>query len=85
MPGLLQNKKPHTIPARSVFMKEGRMVDIDDFRAETRSWLEENCPVGARGPGPISTGATSIAIDHEDTELWLDRMIEKGWTAPVWP
>jgi len=61
------------------------MADIDDFRAETRSWLEENCPTGARGPGPISTGATTIAIDHEDTELWLDRMIEKGWTAPVWP
>lgn len=61
------------------------MADIDDFRAETRSWLEENCPTGARGPGPISTGATTIAIDHEDTELWLDRMIERGWTAPVWP
>ena len=61
------------------------MADIDDFRAETRSWLEENCPAGARGPGPISTGATTITIDHEDTELWLDRMIEKGWTAPVWP
>ncbi|MEC9284736.1 MAG: acyl-CoA dehydrogenase family protein [Pseudomonadota bacterium] len=61
------------------------MADIDDFRAETRSWLEDNCPAGARGAGPISTGATSIAIDHEDTQLWLDRMIEKGWTAPVWP
>ncbi len=61
------------------------MADIDDFRVETRSWLEDNCPTGARGPGPISTGATSIAIDHEDTQLWLDRMIEKGWTAPVWP
>ena len=61
------------------------MADIDDFRAETRAWLEDNCPTGARGPGPISTGATSIAIDHEDTQLWLDRMIEKGWTAPVWP
>ena len=61
------------------------MADIDDFRSETRAWLEDNCPAGARGPGPISTGATSIAIDHEDTQLWLDRMIEKGWTAPVWP
>mgnify|MGYP006110418107 FL=1 len=61
------------------------MADIDDFRTETRAWLEDNCPAGARGPGPISTGATSIAINHEDTQLWLDRMIEKGWTAPVWP
>ena len=61
------------------------MADIDDFRTETRSWLEENCPAGARGPGPISNVATTITIDHEDTELWLDRMIEKGWTAPVWP
>ena len=61
------------------------MADIDDFRAETRSWLEENCPAGARGPGPISTGATTIAIDHEDTELWLDRMIAVSYTHLTLP
>ena len=40
---------------------------------------------GARGPGPISNGSTKIRIDDPDTLLWLDRMIEKGWTVPNWP
>jgi len=55
------------------------------FRSETRAWLAENCPPGARGPGPISNGSTRIVIDDPDTRLWLERMIEKGWTVPNWP
>ena len=61
------------------------MAAIDEFRAETRAWLEENCPPGARGPGPIATGSTKIKIKDKDTLLWRDRMVEKGWTAPTWP
>ena len=61
------------------------MTLIEDFRTETRAWLEENCPDGAKGPGPISTGSTKVPLTHKDTRLWLDRMIEKGWTAPTWP
>ena len=61
------------------------MAAIDDFRAETRAWLDENCPAGARGPGQIPTGSTKINVENSDTRLWLDRMIEKGWTAPTWP
>ena len=61
------------------------MAGIDEFRTETRAWLGENCPSGARGPGPISTGSTKIEIGDKDTQLWLERMIEKGWTAPSWP
>ena len=61
------------------------MPAIDDFRAETRDWLENNCPNGARGPGPVPTGSTKIKITDKDTLTWLDRMIDKGWTAPDWP
>jgi len=57
----------------------------DDFRQETRAWLEQNCPPGARGPGEVSNGSTKIKIVDADTRLWLERMIEKGWTAPNWP
>jgi alkylation response protein AidB-like acyl-CoA dehydrogenase len=57
----------------------------DAFRAETRAWLAENCPPGARGPGPISNGSSKIKIEDKDTLLWLDRMIERGWTVPTWP
>ena len=61
------------------------MSELEAFRAETKAWLEENCPSGARGPGPISNGSTKIKITDADTLLWLERMIEKGWTVPNWP
>jgi len=61
------------------------MAAIDDFRAQTRAWLAQNCPPGARGPGQIPTGSTKIKIEDPDTKLWLTRMAERGWTAPMWP
>jgi acyl-CoA dehydrogenase len=57
----------------------------DDFRLETRAWLEENCPPGARGPGEVYNGSTKIEIRDPDTRLWVERMAEKGWTVPSWP
>jgi len=60
-------------------------ANLDDFRLETRAWLEENCPPGARGPGPISNGSSKIEIEDPDTRLWLERMVERGWTVPSWP
>ena len=61
------------------------MNSIEEFRNETRAWLEDNCPSGARQPGQIPTGSTKINIQDTDTRTWLDRMIEKGWTTPTWP
>ena len=61
------------------------MDSIEEFRDETRAWLEENCPSGARQPGQIPTGSSKINIQDTDTRTWLDRMIEKGWTTPTWP
>ena len=60
------------------------MSNLEHFRAETRAWLEANCPPGARGPGPIPIGSSKIELDT-DTRLWLERMAEKGWTVPTWP
>ena len=57
---------------------------MDDFRADTRAWLETNCPPGARGPGQVPWGSSRIALDA-DTRLWLERMAERGWTVPTWP
>ena len=61
------------------------MTDLENFRASTRAWLDENCPPGARGPGEVPNGSTKIEIQDADTRLWLERMIEKGWTVPAWP
>jgi alkylation response protein AidB-like acyl-CoA dehydrogenase len=60
------------------------MSSLSEFRSETRTWLAENCPDSTRGPGPIPIGSRSIDLDT-DTRLWLDRMVDKGWTVPTWP
>ncbi|MGB2482478.1 MAG: acyl-CoA dehydrogenase family protein, partial [Pseudomonadales bacterium] len=54
------------------------------FREETRLWIEQNCPEGARGAGQIPFGSRRVELDV-DTALWLERMAEKGWTVPTWP
>ena len=60
------------------------MSNLDSFREETRYWLEENCPESVRQPGYVPIGSTKIELEPE-TQLWLDRMAEKGWTTPTWP
>lgn len=60
------------------------MSEASEFRAEVAAWLQENCPEGARGPGPVASGSSKIKLPA-DLKLWLDRMAEKGWTAPTWP
>ena len=58
---------------------------MEEFRAQVRAWLAENCPEGMRGPGQILTGSTKIKIQHPDSTTWLNRMAERGWTTPMWP
>ncbi len=60
-------------------------MSLEAFRLETRNWLADNCPPGARGPGEISNGSTKIDIKDPDTRVWIERMVEKGWTVPSWP
>jgi alkylation response protein AidB-like acyl-CoA dehydrogenase len=58
------------------------------FREETRDWLDESCPASVRqpaGPGEGSGGGRSATYPNPEGKLWLDRMAEKGWTAPTWP
>ena len=60
-------------------------MSLASFAQEVRGWLEENCPPGARGAGQVPTGSTKIQIEDPDVNLWLQRMVEKGWTVPTWP
>ncbi|MBU6319706.1 MAG: acyl-CoA dehydrogenase family protein [Alphaproteobacteria bacterium] len=64
------------------------MADLETFRKETRAWLEENCPASMRTPMPeeeIIWGGRKQVYKNPDAKLWLDRMAERGWTAPTWP
>ena len=60
------------------------MGDLSAFREETRAWLVENCPEGAKGPGVVHTGSTKVTFPT-DVQLWMERMAERGWTVPAWP
>ena len=58
--------------------------ELARFRAETRAWLEANCPPGARGAGQTAWGSRRIALEP-DVRVWLERMADRGWTVPTWP
>ncbi|MCH8257006.1 MAG: acyl-CoA dehydrogenase family protein [Proteobacteria bacterium] len=64
------------------------MGALDEFRAETRAWLDENCPQSMRVPESEDNmigGGKKQVYTNPDSKLWLDRMASKGWTAPMWP
>jgi acyl-CoA dehydrogenase len=69
------------------------MGEPDEFRSETRAWLEQNCPASMRGPAGTDAiagnascwGGRKWVFASEDQRLWLERMAARGWTAPEWP
>ena len=65
------------------------MSDLEQFRQETRVWLEENCPPAMRTPvnsfEDLYSGGRNPEIDHPDQKVWCDRMAARGWTVPHWP
>ncbi|MCC5996913.1 MAG: acyl-CoA dehydrogenase family protein [Oceanicaulis sp.] len=64
-------------------------MPLDTFRKETRAWLEANCPASMRKPiaseADICWGGRNWTFASEDQKIWLERMVEKGWTVPAWP
>ena len=65
------------------------MADLESFRAETRAWLEANCPAEMRTPitrdADVCWGGRNAKFASADQKLWLDRMGARGWTVPEWP
>lgn len=67
----------------------GMSTDLEEFRAEVRRWLEENCPPGARGlaltPANSVWGGRKAVFPSHDQRIWMERMAQRGWTVPEWP
>jgi alkylation response protein AidB-like acyl-CoA dehydrogenase len=65
------------------------MADLDTFRAETRAWLEANCPPEMREPvrdeSDACWGGRSPVFKNEAQRRWMEVMAERGWTVPDWP
>ena len=64
-------------------------MSLENFRKETKDWLEANCPQGMRQPikseADICWGGRNWTFASEDQKVWLERMAERGWTVPTWP
>ena len=65
------------------------MPDLDQFRRETRAWLEANCPPEMRKPvmrdEDVFWGGRNTTFVSEAQKVWFERMRDKGWTVPDWP
>ncbi|MGB0061504.1 MAG: acyl-CoA dehydrogenase family protein, partial [Candidatus Binatus sp.] len=65
------------------------MENIENFRKQTRAWLEANCPAEMRRPGQTEEdtcwGGRHAVFQSDAQRLWLERMAAKGWTVPEWP
>ena len=54
---------------------------LEDFRRETRAWLEAHCPPAMRSPlneKEVVWGGRNATFPNDDARLWLERMGERG-------
>jgi len=65
------------------------VTSTEEFRQETRDWLEANCPHAMRqamgSEADACWGGRNYVFQSEDQKQWLDAMASKGWTVPTWP
>ena len=64
------------------------MNELEQFRQQTRDWLEANCPASMRiKPTEKDNvyGGRKWQWQNSDARVWLERMAGKGWTVPDWP
>ncbi len=65
------------------------MSDLENFRLETRAWLEANCPPEMRLPMTKEEdtfwGGRNATFASEAQRVWFERMRDKRWTVPNWP
>lgn len=59
-------------------------MSLETFRQETRDWLDANAPAGMRNTTVHFEDAYEFYLS-DDAKLWSERMVEKGWIAPMWP
>lgn len=64
------------------------MSATEEFRAETRAWLQVNCPKSMRtrmSEEETVWGGRNPIFPSADAKRWMEAMAGKGWTAPTWP
>ena len=65
------------------------MADLETFRAETRNWLEANCPPEMREPArdedDVYWGGRRATFKNDAQKAWFEACVAKGYTVPAWP
>jgi acyl-CoA dehydrogenase len=65
------------------------MAELEQFRADTRAWLEANCPAEMRAPmrgeKDLCWGGRNFQFQSDAQKQWMDVMASRGWTVPDWP
>ena len=65
------------------------MSDLENFRSETRSWLEANCPAEMREPvrddSDVYWGGRRATFKNDAQKAWFEACVAKGYTVPSWP
>jgi len=63
--------------------------DLDAFRAETREWLEANCPEEMRQPvhdeRDVYWGGRNAEFKNDAQKAWFEACRDRGYTVPDWP
>ena len=72
-----------------ITVRDKDVHDLNDFRLETRDWLENHCPQSMRTPVVEDKekycGGRRSSYYSDDQRAWVESMISKGWVAPTWP
>jgi len=59
--------------------------DLEAFRAEARTWLEQNFPKSLAGRAAELMGGEAFDTSDPDAAEWAKRLGAKGWATPTWP
>ena len=63
--------------------------ELESFRAETRAWLETNCPAEMRQPvrdeEDVYWGGRNARFKSDAQRQWFEACRDKGYTVPAWP
>jgi alkylation response protein AidB-like acyl-CoA dehydrogenase len=64
-------------------------ADLDQFRSETRAWLEAKCPPDMRQPvqgeDDVYWGGRRASFKSDAQRAWFEACRDKGYTVPAWP
>lgn len=59
--------------------------DLDRFRQEVRSWLEQNFPKALAHKGAVYLQMEGGPAMEGDFLAWIEALGGKGWGTPTWP